>query len=199
MCPPAPLTSAQDRRLRHREEARCAILDAAQELLVEQGYESFSMRKLATRCGYAAPTIYHYFGDKPGLLDSLIELRVREVSAEMRAVRLARDPVENMRRLFIAFARWGLANPTHYQLLTSTREPHPAGEEAREVLMRPVTQLAEQGRLETDIELARQSFWALVHGIISLQTTRPEEGWSEQLIEQALDAMISGLVKSEPS
>ena len=199
MCPPAPLTSAQDRRLRHREEARCAILDAAQELLVEQGYESFSMRKLATRCGYAAPTIYHYFGDKPGLLDSLIELRVREVSAEMRAVRLARDPVENMRRLFIAFARWGLANPTHYQLLTSTREPHPAGEEAREVLMRPVTQLAEQGRLETDIELARQSFWALVHGIISLQTTRPEEGWSEQLIERALDAMISGLVKSEPS
>ena len=199
MPPPVPLSSAQDRRLRHREEARRAILDATQELLVEQGYESFSMRKLATRCGYAAPTIYHYFGDKPGLLDSLIELRMREVSAEMRAVRLARDPVENMRRLFIAFARWGLANPTHYQLLTSTREPHPAGEEAREVLMRPVTQLAEQGRLETDIELARQSFWALVHGIISLQTTRPEEGWSEQLIERALDAMISGLVKSEPS
>ena len=199
MPPPVPLSSAQDRRLRHREEARGAILDATQELLVEQGYESFSMRKLATRCGYAAPTIYHYFGDKPGLLDSLIELRMREVSAEMRAVRLARDPVENMRRLFIAFARWGLANPTHYQLLTSTREPHPAGEEAREVLMRPVTQLAEQGRLETDIELARQSFWALVHGIISLQTTRPEEGWSEQLIERALDAMISGLVKSEPS
>jgi len=199
MSPPAPVSSAEDRRLRHREEARRAILDATQELLVEQGYESFSMRKLATRCGYAAPTIYHYFGDKPALLDSLIELRMREVSAEMRAVRLARDPVENMRRLFIAFARWGLANPTHYQLLSSTREPHPAGEEAREVLMGPVTQLAEQGRLETDIELARQSLWALAHGIISLQTTRPEEGWSEQLIERALDAMISGLVKPEPS
>ena len=195
---PSQLTTAQDRRLRHREEARQAILDAAQELLVEQGYESFSMRKLATRCGYAAPTIYHYFGDKPGLLDSLIDLRMREVSDEMRSVRLTVDPVENLRRLFIAFARWGLANPTHYQLLTSTREPHPAGEEAREVLMRPVTQLEEQGRLETDIELARQSLWALVHGIISLQTTRPEEDWSEQLIDRALDAMICGLVKPEP-
>ncbi|MFP6622267.1 MAG: TetR/AcrR family transcriptional regulator, partial [Myxococcota bacterium] len=176
--PPTQLTTAQDRRLRHREEARRAILDATQELLVEQGYESFSMRKLASRCGYAAPTIYHYFGDKPGLLDRLIDLRMREVSAEMRSVHLTSDPVENMRRLFIAFVRWGLANPTHYQLLTSTREPHPAGEEAREVLMRPVTQLEEQGRLETDIDLARQSLWALVHGIISLQTTRPEEDWS---------------------
>ena len=196
--PPTQLTTAQDRRLRHREEARRAILDATQELLVEQGYESFSMRKLATRCGYAAPTIYHYFGDKPGLLDSLIDLRMREVSAEMRSVHLTSDPVENMRRLFIAFVRWGLANPTHYQLLTSTREPHPAGEEAREVLMRPVTQLEEQGRLETDIDLARQSLWALVHGIISLQTTRPEEDWSEHLIDRALDAMICGLVKPEP-
>ncbi len=196
--PPTQLTTAQDRRLRHREEARRAILDATQELLVEQGYESFSMRKLASRCGYAAPTIYHYFGDKPGLLDRLIDLRMREVSAEMRSVHLTSDPVENMRRLFIAFVRWGLANPTHYQLLTSTREPHPAGEEAREVLMRPVTQLEEQGRLETDIDLARQSLWALVHGIISLQTTRPEEDWSEQLIDRALDAMICGLVKPEP-
>ena len=194
---PTQLTTAQDRRLRHREEARQAILDATQELLVEEGYESFSMRKLATRCGYAAPTIYHYFGDKPGLLGSLIDLRMREVSAEMRSVRLTGDPVENMRRLFIAFVRWGIANPTHYQLLTSTREPHPAGEEAREVLMGPVTQLEAQGRLETDIELARQSFWALVHGIISLQTTRPEENWSEQLVDCALDAMICGLVKPE--
>ena len=196
--PPTQLTTAQDRRLRHREEARRVILDATQELLVEQGYESFSMRKLASRCGYAAPTIYHYFGDKPGLLDRLIDLRMREVSAEMRSVHLTSDPVENMRRLFIAFVRWGLANPTHYQLLTSTREPHPAGEEAREVLMRPVTQLEEQGRLETDIDLARQSLWALVHGIISLQTTRPEEDWSEHLIDRALDAMICGLVKPEP-
>ncbi len=196
---PPQLQTATDRRQRQREEARRAILDATEELLVEEGYESFSMRKLAARCGYAAPTIYHYFGDKPGLLDTLIELRMREVSAEMRAVRLVRDPVENMRRLFIAFARWGLANPTHYQLLTSTREPHPAGEEAREVLMRPVTELEEQGRLETDIEVARQSFWALIHGIISLQTTRPDEDWSEQLIDRALDAMIRGLVKPEPS
>ncbi len=197
--PPIQLQTAKDRRLRQREEARRVILDATEELLVEEGYASFSMRKLATRCGYAAPTIYHYFGDKPGLLDTLIELRMTEVSAEMRAVRLAHDPVENMRRLFNAFARWGLANPTHYQLLTSTREPHPAGEEAREILMRPVTQLAEQGRLEADIELARQSFWALIHGIISLQTTRPDEDWSEQLIDRALDAMICGLVKPEPS
>ncbi len=197
--PPTQLQTASDRRQRQREEARRAILDATEELLVEEGYESFSMRKLAPRCGYSAPTIYHYFGDKPGLLDTLIELRLTEVSAEMRAVRLARDPVENMRRLFNAFGRWGLANPTHYQLLSSTREPHPAGEEAREILMRPVTELAEQGRLEADIEVARQSFWALIHGIISLQTTRPDEDWSEQLIDRALDAMICGLVKPEPS
>ena len=58
-----PLETASDRRLRQREKARRTILDASEEMLVSDGYEHFSMRKLAARCGYTAPTIYHYFGD----------------------------------------------------------------------------------------------------------------------------------------
>ena len=54
-----------------RSQARRAILDATQSLLVEGGYEAFSMRRLAERCGYTAPTIYHHFGDKPGLIGAL--------------------------------------------------------------------------------------------------------------------------------
>ena len=64
---------AQQRRLQYREDARRAILDAAEELLVEGGLEGFSMRRLADRCGYTAPTIYHYFRDKPGLIASVLE------------------------------------------------------------------------------------------------------------------------------
>lgn len=196
-----PLQTASDRRLRQREEARQAILDATETLLVEGGYDRFSMRKLAARCGYTAPTIYHHFGDKNGLLDTLLDVRIRDLIEEMQAVPTGDDPVENMRRLFVAFARWGLANPTHYRLLTSatTAEPNPTGELARELLMRPVTQLEEQGRLVGDYETARQSFWALSHGLISLQWLRPDVEWSEQLVEHAMDAMVRGLVLPEQS
>jgi AcrR family transcriptional regulator len=199
--PPASLPDASTRRLRQRREARQVILDAAEEILVSGGYASFSMRKLAARCGYTAPTIYHYFGDKPGLLDALVEHRMSELVVQVRAVRIGPDPVENMRELFLAFARWGLENPTHYQLLTAMRdpeaEPHPTGEMVRAMLERPIAELETRCRLDADVETVRQAFWALVHGLVSLQRTRPDVDWSEGLVERSLGAMIDGLVRPE--
>ena len=43
---------------------KLAILDVAQVLFTEQGYEGLSMRDLAQHCGLAKATIYHHFRDK---------------------------------------------------------------------------------------------------------------------------------------
>jgi hypothetical protein len=113
------------------------------------------------------------------------------------------DPTENMRALFSAFANWGLQNPTHYRLLTTVRLPDrppiPAGEEARVMLEQPINELALRERLHTDLETTRQSFWVLLHGIVSLRHTRPDVEWSEALMESALDSMIRGAVLPERS
>ncbi|MCP4248221.1 MAG: helix-turn-helix transcriptional regulator, partial [bacterium] len=61
------------RRTRQREAVRRAILEAARETLVQGGYETFSMRKLADAAGYSAGAIYLYFETKEELLDSLVE------------------------------------------------------------------------------------------------------------------------------
>ena len=47
---------AAQRRQQQRRDARRAILDAAESLILESGYERFSIRRLASRCGYTAPT-----------------------------------------------------------------------------------------------------------------------------------------------
>ncbi len=192
------LQAAESRRLHQRSEARRAILETTETMLVEDGYERFSMRKLAARCGYTPPTIYHYFGDKVGLLDTVLELHLSELTSQLRCVPLSDDPKANMRALFVAFARWGLGNPTHYQLLTTARapdsEPLPSGEAARELLEQPINELASEGRLLTELETGRQALWALLHGLISLQRTRPDVEWSSTLTESAVDAMIRGLV-----
>ncbi len=196
-----PAQTSDERRQRQREEARRTILDAAEDLLVSAGFERFSMRKLAARCGYTPPTIYHYFDDKSGLLDALVEERMSEAVEAFRRVRLGPDAVENLRLLFGAFAAWGTANPTHYELLTVHRqraEALAAGEEARALLDQPVTALHEAGRLRADLETSRQAFWALVHGLISLRRSRPDVDWAPDLTERAIDAMIDGLVVPEP-
>ena len=117
--------SAQQRRRQQRADARRAILDATESLLVEEGYESFSIRRLVERCGYTAPTIYHHFGDKPGLLDALLEEVFQKLVRSIRRVPESDDPIEYLRALARSFVRFGLKNPTHYRLLTQPRDPAP--------------------------------------------------------------------------
>jgi hypothetical protein len=77
--------------------------------------------------------------------------------------------------------------------------PIPSGEEAREILEQPIDELAARKRLRVDLETTRQSFWVLLHGIISLRHTRPDVEWEEALMESALDSMIRGAVLPERS
>lgn len=199
--PVSTAAPAEARRRQQREEARRAILDATESILVEEGYERFSMRKLAGRCGYTAPTIYHYFGDKPGLFDALLEVRIAELVAELEAASLTDDPVENMRALGVAFACFGLENPDHYRLMMTPRpdaKPLTSGEQVRTLLEAPINLLEAQGRLLfDDIERARQTLWGLLHGLISLQHARPDIDWKPDLVKDALDVWIRGAVRSE--
>lgn len=193
-------STAEQRRSQQRAETRRAILDATEALLVEGGAEGFSIRRLAERCGYAAPTIYHHFGDKPGLVDALLEERFRRLVELAERVSRGREPLEDLRALGLAFVAFGLRNPTHYRLLSTTRRelesPEPAAaEEVRAILEAPWRTLAAAGRLRTRTpEGASQAFWSLLHGLISLQVSRPDHDWSPTLAEDAVDALLRGLV-----
>jgi len=48
-------------RERHKDELTGEILAAARDLFVHEGYESFSMRKLAAAVGCSAGAIYNHF------------------------------------------------------------------------------------------------------------------------------------------
>jgi AcrR family transcriptional regulator len=189
------------RRSRHREEARRAILDATEAILVEDGVEQFSIRKLATRCGYTAPTIYHYFRDKDGLIDALLEERFSRLLQRVRRVRPAADPVDTMRELARAYLRFGLSNQTFYRLMMrgardgQERTVH-AADEIRAIMTAPIQVLSDQGRLYTDdIEAVNQSMWSLLHGLISLRIGNPSYPLAKNLFEVALDAMLRGSVR----
>ena len=201
MATPTSETASERRRLQHREDARRAILDATEVLLVESGYEAFSMRRLAERCGYTAPTIYHYFNDKKGLFDTLLEERFRRMVDSVRRVRRSEDPVERLLAVGQAFLRFGLRNPSHVQLLTALRpdptDPPQSSVEARELIEAPLVELAQQGRLLVrDVEEAFQCLWIAMHGAMSMLITRPDYPWSKNLMRTSLAAMLRGLVRS---
>lgn len=193
---------AEARRQKQREDARRAILDATEALLVEAGGDDFSIRTLADRCGYTPPTIYHYFSDKAGLLDALLEERFAQLLAGVEDIPPSDDPVETLRRMIDAFVDFGRKNPAFYRLIivgpraNGERTP-PSVEAAREVLSSPWVELHRAGRLYgADPKTAAQSMWAVMHGLTALQISRPDFEWAPDLAEVAVDSMLRGLLRA---
>jgi AcrR family transcriptional regulator len=74
---------------------RRAILRAATELFIEQGYAATTMAAIATRAGVALDTVYATVGRKPALFRLLIETAISGTDAPMPAEE--RDYVKNIR------------------------------------------------------------------------------------------------------
>ena len=176
------------------------ILDATQELLLAEGVEGVSIRKLSERCGYTAPTIYHHFGDKRGLLDALLEERFRLVLDAMTAIPSSGDPVRHLRRMAEAFVAFALANPSHYQLLMEPNlgspESVPSAAAARALVRGDLAELARSGSLATgDLDAAFQVLWAVLHGLISLRLGVSGEPINAQAELLAFDVVEAGLLR----
>jgi AcrR family transcriptional regulator len=54
-----------------REQAGAALLNAAAELVVEQGVHALTLARVGERAGYSRGLVTHYFGSKQALLEEL--------------------------------------------------------------------------------------------------------------------------------
>ncbi len=195
--PAAP--NLEQRRTAQRARTRRTILDATEQLLLDVGMQAFSIRKLVAECGYTAPTIYQHFGDKDGLLDALVDERFERLEERLRRLRRSGDPVEILRTRALAFIRFGIRNPRHVQLASALRaRKHavpPSMEEARALLEQPWVQLWEAERIRAgDWHSAAQALGALCTGIVVARIENPDHDWSKTLADDAVDALLRGLV-----
>ena len=187
------------RRARQREEARRAILDATELLLIESGGFDFSIRSLSKRSGYSAPTVYHYFGDKDGLIDALLEERVAVLADAIEKVPVTGDAFADLHAVLRVFVGFGAAHPTFDRLMwtvSSKGESRttPAMERLSARVRPPLVELAESQRLrDHDIETAGQMIWALLHGLSALRVIEPGHPWVPNLGERAVDTLLHGM------
>jgi AcrR family transcriptional regulator len=111
-----------EKRAKHKEEFRREILDSARELFVNDGYDKFSMRKLAEKIGYSPTTIYLCFKGKEDLLLAISEEFFGNFWAELNRIRsVSQDPVEALRKSFLYFMEFGLKNPNQYKVIFFTK------------------------------------------------------------------------------
>lgn len=201
MAPSTPTATLRTPR-RRASTTPVEILRATEAVLLEVGEERLSIRRVSERCGYSAPTIYHHFGDKKGLIANLLEERFRVVYQLMRDIPRQQDAALHLRKMAGAFIEFSLENPSHYRLLTTPRpesDPDvPSAEAAQGLVKLALKELAREGTLATsDTEAAFQVLWAVVHGLISLHLILPDARVAEDLVDLAFDMVEKGLLRQE--
>lgn len=172
-----------------------ALLRAAEALLERGGPDGLTTRAVCDAANVTAPTLYHHFGDKNGLLDALLAKGLDAFLNRKQASPETADARKDLISGWESFIGFALERPQLFRLMVRRFGDNPtilaaamATTDAR------LTRLAAEGRLATDVEFARRSLLALSNGVTALWA----QGGSKREIKAVgrflLDATLNALI-----
>jgi AcrR family transcriptional regulator len=182
---------------------RTQILDVAREIVVREGFDALSMRKIAEAVGYSPASLYLHFASRDAIAHALCTEGHAQLLEFLHAHDDVAEPGERLKAIAHAYVEFGKAHPAMYRLIFMQNPAYteaafddvpPAGETALSMLKRALALVHHPAaRAET--------LWAALHGIVSLslmaQTafTAP----TEKLVDETLDLFLPAAVKKKPA
>jgi AcrR family transcriptional regulator len=175
-----------ERRERQRAELREQILTAAKAIILEDGFEGLTMRKIAEAIEYSAATIYLHFASREAIALQLVTEGFAELMLFMAPAVVIADPLARLRALGDAYVRFGLERPQTYRLIFMTdprlskvvsdhvieKGDDDPGARCFDALVQTVGELIDNRTFKrVDPEVAANCFWSALHGIVSLHIT----------------------------
>ena len=130
-------TRARRTQTERREASRAALLDAAVDCLIEDGYTRLTTRRVAERAGVSQGTQMHYFPTKTSFLTEAIRHVSRRLADEALARTVVPNRGESARREAILDELWRVHNePVFHAMLElwiAARTDEELREEMREL------------------------------------------------------------------
>src|SRR6266851_2805141 len=177
-------------------QTRDRLLLAAAQLMHESGEPTVSTRAVCERAGVEAPTLYHHFGNKQGLIDAVIQHGFNQYAESELAEDSALGPIDAIRHGWDCHVRFGLENPRFYALLYGNVErgrPCAITSPALARLTDLLTVAAKAGQLRvTPAEAAAQLLAANVGVTLSL-IALPEDATDLSLSDHVREAALAGV------
>lgn len=208
----------------HREDVRERIVEAARDIVSEEGLDALSMRALGVRIGHSPGTIYQYFQDKDELLRSVMTEGFRRLGetteAELAKVSDGARPLERYAALGRGYARFALENTGYFRSMFKMpavahmdgcpeapgslewgEGEDPAHRASRERGIEMIQAAMESGEAEVgDPRRASVLGWGMMHGLTSLYLSGHLQGLVSsheefmELVEEAFEALGRGWI-----
>ncbi|MFI5783865.1 TetR/AcrR family transcriptional regulator [Nocardia sp. NPDC051570] len=186
-------------RVAESPTARTRLLEAAARLLVESGGAPITTRAICDLAGVQAPTLYHHFGDKRGLLDAVAAHGFEQYLAAKRSREASEDPIDDIRAGWDHHVEFALENPAFYAVMYGQVTPGKRPAAARDgeaLLLSLLTRAAKQGRLAVTPEGAARLILATNIGVAMALVTEAPEDRDPTVSERAREAVLASIVRT---
>jgi len=193
-----------ERKLRQKAEVRTSILQAGWQLVLEEGWQCLSIRKIADAIEYSVPVIYTHFENKEAILLEFTKEGFRLLNKQLLEAK-ARHPEASKQLEAMAYAYWNFAftNKEYYQVMYGLGMPTcetvrqvPEVGKFTEVMQETVKDLIKSSKNpEVDSFLKFQTYWSMLHGLVSINLMG-RSATSDKLNLSVLEDAMHGFVKN---
>ena len=190
---------------------KARILDSALEIIVDEGFEKLSMRKIGKKAGMTTANLYNYYKNKDELYNHMVIQGYTLLEQELlKAVENESNPLQRIMNIIESYIKFGLEQQNYYYLMYTMHSPKYldyVGTDHEEIatdekeLSDGVLQFVisiisdftkdHAGYQGVEIEILAVQLWSQLHGLISLNN-------NGNLIEvdKNTHRIISGIVKN---
>lgn len=194
--------SVAARRRRNREEMVAAILEAAREVMREEGVAALNMHEVARRVGLRTQSLYYYFPSKAALYDALFLLGTRLLHERIeQVVHAPSDPWGKIQAAMETYIDFAQQHPELWKLVFERPVPgfvpsQESMEASRQTLRQGISVIAdalESGQMVSGLTAASTTDFinAVMHGLTAAHMANepelpPTEGRFGSLIPAAV-------------
>lgn len=209
-----------ERREREKEALRERIVEAARDIVSEEGLDALSMRAIAERIEYSPATIYLYFRDKDALLRDVVQAGFERMRGymheELQEAGEEATPTAQFLAMGRAYVRFALENTAYFRVMFELPKvaqlecASECGVEAMAASMpRDLTRATVQRAIDAghfrlpDAGRGAMVGWGLVHGLTSLYLSGhlagevASHGDFLDVVEEAMALLHTGLAPRE--
>jgi AcrR family transcriptional regulator len=201
----------------HHGDLRRVLIDAALQLAEQGGAAAVSVREAARRAGVSPGAPFRHFESRDALMTAAAWEAQRRFRAEIDtalAEAPANDPLSRFRSFGLAYLRWAMRNPAHFEIISSGRyfDHDSAADLSRDnaeliaLAERMLADALAAGALRTnELKPVLIAGRALVYGFARMNIDGHFPRWgvaeadAERTAEAILDLFIEGIAKRPPS
>ena len=162
----------------HHGDLRRSLVNAALQLVQEQGAAAVTLREVARMAGVSHQAPYRHFADRSELLAAVAEEGFRALHAELvGATRKAADPSSALRAIGVTYVTFAVAHPAHFRVMFGAEaaaclEGKPslaaAADAIHGLLAQTIAEVQRTIRGGPDTLDYALTAWSVVHGLASL-------------------------------